>query len=331
MKKNIFLIVFIFFYMFSAFAQDDTFFFGAAIDGFPISTSKLRNIQKEMGIKPDIIVFFLMWPNKEKNINSFNLTHSLDAIDQFGAISCISWEPMYLQNSKEVTILKEDIANGKYDEYLDEFIFQVKAFKNPVIIRFAHEMNLSRYHWGVVKDNYNDKAPDIYIKMFRYIVDYFKKNKVKNALFAFCPNVDSVPNASWNKIKNYYPGDKYVDILGLDGYNWGACASEKNLGWVSSWRSFNETFQNPTNELRDLSMLKPIIVFETATAKKGGNKTTWLENAIKEAKKLDITALCWFQVNKECEWKITSKQKNVLKKQFHTRPYSIKRWIEEAN
>ncbi|NGX28731.1 MAG: Endoglucanase H [Candidatus Anoxychlamydiales bacterium] len=328
MKKNIFLTIFIFFFNFLVFAQDDTLFFGTAIDGFPISTSKLKKIQKEIGIKPDIIVFFLMWPNKEKINNSFNLTYSLDAIDQFGAISCITWEPMFLNNSQEQTILKADIVNGKYDEYLDEFIFQIKAFKKPIIIRFAHEMNLSRYHWGVEKDEYNESSPDIYIQMFRYIVDYFKKNKVKNALFAFCPNVDSVPNTSWNKFKNYYPGDKYVDILGLDGYNWGTCASEKNLGWNSSWRSFKKTFQNPVDELRDLSMLKPIIVFETSSAEKGGNKTYWLEKAIKEAKSLDITALCWFQVNKECKWKITEKQKNILRKQFFNRKYSIKKWIE---
>nr|NGX41636.1 hypothetical protein [Candidatus Anoxychlamydiales bacterium] len=47
------------------------------------------------------------------------------------------------------------------------------------------------------------------------------------------------------------------------------------------------------------------------------------------AKKLDISALCWFQVDKECNWKITKDQKNILKKQIFNEKYSIKEWIEE--
>ena len=329
MKKKFLAILFVFFTIFISFTVEKSFFFGVTIEGYPITNRKLKTLQKEIGIKPDMIVFFLMWPSKEKIKESFNLTYSLNTINKSNAISCITWEPMYLQNSKEVAILSDDILKGLYDEYLDEFIFQIKSFNKPLIIRFAHEMNLSRYHWGVVKDNYNEKSPEIYKQMFRYIVDYFKKNQVKNAFFAFCPNVDSVPNTSWNKIKNYYPGDKYVDILGLDGYNWGTCASEKNLGWVSSWRSFNKTFKTPYKELRELSLFKPIVIFETASAQKGGDKTQWLYDAIKDAKKLDISALCWFQVDKECNWKITKDQKNILKKQAFNRKYSIKEWIEE--
>ncbi len=334
MKKYIFLVILSLFVIVSISAQDNPLYFGATLEGYPINKRKLTNVSNEFGIKPDLIVFFLMWPKKEDIAKGFNLTFSLRSIDTFGSVACISWEPMFLQNSYEQVVLKDDIVNGLYDKYLDEFIFQIKSFNKSVIIRFAHEMNLSRYHWGVLEDNYNENSPDIYIEMFRYIFDYFKKKKVKNALFAFCPNVDSVPKTSWNKIKNYYPGDKYVDILGMDGYNWGTCASEKNLGWVSSWRSFNETFKNTLRELRKLSLFKPIIIFETASAKKGGDRTLWLQEALKDARKLDISAICWFQVNKECNWKITKNQKNVLKKYFSNRKYkkySIKDWIEELN
>lgn len=329
MKKTLFLILFVSLTAFSLFGFERAFFFGATMEGYPITSRKLKTLHKEIGITPDIIVFFLMWPSLGKATESFNLTYSLETIEKAHAISCITWEPMFLQNSKEEIILKDDIVNGLYNEYLDEFIFQIKSFNKPVIIRFAHEMNLSRYHWGVLKDNYDELSPKVYVEMFRYIFDYFKKNKVKNALFAFCPNVDSVPKSSWNEIKNYYPGNNYVDILGMDGYNWGTCASEKNLGWVSKWRSFNDTFKNTYDELRSLSIFKPIIIFETASSNKGGDKSQWLKEALQDAKKLDISALCWFQVNKECNWKITKNQRNILKKLFNNRQYSVKDWTEE--
>ena len=55
----------------------------------------------------------------------------------------------------------------------------------PVIIRFAHEMNLNEYHWGTLEAEYGQKSPEIYIKMFRYVVQFFKDEKVDNVLWAF--------------------------------------------------------------------------------------------------------------------------------------------------
>jgi len=332
MKKKLLILISLFFLLTSFDANDGTpLFFGTAIDGFPISKNKLKAIESEIGIKPDMIVFFLMWPKKEDIDKSFNIMFSLQSIDQFGSVPCVSWEPMFLDQSQESVVLQEDIINGDYDEYIEDFLYQIKAFKKPVIIRFAHEMNLNRYHWGVEKNDYNRIGADKYKAMFQYVVSYFKKYKIKNALFAFCPNVDSIPDEPWNKIKNYYPGDKFVDILGMDGYNWGRCATQENMGWTSSWSSFEEVFKNTNMQLQELSIFKPVIIFETASSSKGGNKRDWIERALVDAKKLEISCINWFQKDKECDWSITKKQKNILRNYFLNKNQSMKDWIKDIN
>ena len=44
---------------------------------------------------------------------------------------------------------------------------------------------------------------------------------------------------------------------------------------------------------------------------------------------MDISCINWFQVDKECDWKITEEQKNILKNYFLNKNYSIKDWMED--
>lgn len=86
----------------------------------------------------------------------------------------------------------------------------------PIVFRLFHEMNGSWFWWG--KD---DLSPADYISLFRMSVD-FLRDECNTVLFAWSPDM-FYTKASWgrNKGMDYYPGDNYVDILGLDAYNVG--------------------------------------------------------------------------------------------------------------
>ena len=104
----------------------------------------------------------------------------------------------------------------------------------------------------------------------------------------FIPNANSVPQEPWNSATLYYPGDQYVDILGMDGYDWA----------VSETPSFPFTnvFSSLYMELKMIAPDKPIFIFETAASK---NKQNWVDEGLIAAKKWDIKAIIWFQVNKK--------------------------------
>lgn len=82
----------------------------------------------------------------------------------------------------------------------------------PVIFRPFHEFDGSWFWWGA-----NFCSADEYKAAYQFTVTYLRDTKgVHNILYAFSPD------NSYSKSADYlsrYPGDKYVDVLGMDNYS----------------------------------------------------------------------------------------------------------------
>jgi beta-mannanase len=98
--------------------------------------------------------------------------------------------------------LRKNISEGHYDQTIDAICSQIADSKTPPLVRWGHEMDLSsgRYPWS------NWKPAD-YIGAFRHVVDRCRRIAPK-AVFIWSPRGDLHMN-------DYYPGDAYVDIVGL--------------------------------------------------------------------------------------------------------------------
>ncbi|MFT3740941.1 MAG: glycosyl hydrolase [Breznakibacter sp.] len=89
---------------------------------------------------------------------------------------------------------------------LDTLVVPVfKELGFPLVFRPWHEMNGEWFYWG--SDNC---TPAEYIRLYRLTVDYIRSQGVDNVLFAWSPDKEAS--------MRYYPGDAYVDIMGLDIY-----------------------------------------------------------------------------------------------------------------
>jgi mannan endo-1,4-beta-mannosidase len=74
-----------------------------------------------------------------------------------------------------------------------------------VLWRPFHEMNGGWFWWGA-------KEPDTFIIVWRHMFDYLTKTKgLDNLLWVYSPN-------HGEKTAAYYPGDRFVDLVGLDAY-----------------------------------------------------------------------------------------------------------------
>jgi mannan endo-1,4-beta-mannosidase len=307
-------------------------FWGVALEGYPITAAQLEKVQQETGLRPGIVLFYLQWPAPGET-GEFPLA-SLEAIRLRGAVPCLTWEPMYCRDGKEITVLYEQIAAGQYDAYLTAFARQAAAWGQPLIIRLAHEMNLKRYHWGTDQEHYGPRSPAIYQQLFHYVVDFFRKEGAHKVLWAFCPNAESLPNpardpaASWNQARNYYPGDDYVDLLGMDGYNWGTTQIREKNGWQSRWQSFQEIFAPLYQELLELAPRKPLLVFETASASRGGEKDAWIKDALPVLRSWKVQALIWFQVNKEVDWRLQTGREQSSLQIFRHQSETAPQWLQ---
>lgn len=86
----------------------------------------------------------------------------------------------------------------------------------PIVFRPWHEHNGDWFWWG--KGNATEED---YIALWRFTVDYLKNEKdIHHLIYSFSPdrsrmNIDSAAHESY---LYGYPGDDYVDVLGLDNY-----------------------------------------------------------------------------------------------------------------
>lgn len=81
----------------------------------------------------------------------------------------------------------------------------------PIIFRPFHEHNYTWFWWG-------DQlcTPDEYKALYRFTVQYLRDEmKVHNVLYAYSP--DRL-GGNWNSFMERYPGDEFVDLIGIDNY-----------------------------------------------------------------------------------------------------------------
>ncbi|HOQ04770.1 MAG TPA: glycosyl hydrolase [Anaerohalosphaeraceae bacterium] len=80
----------------------------------------------------------------------------------------------------------------------------------PIVLRLFHEHNGDWFWWGR-----KTCTPEEFIRLWRFTVDYFRNEKqMHQFLYAYSPDICKSPQDYLER----YPGDKYVDILGMDNY-----------------------------------------------------------------------------------------------------------------
>ncbi|SCM82042.1 Endoglucanase H [uncultured Sporomusa sp.] len=160
-----------------------------------------------------------------------------------------------------------DILAGKYDDYFQLYARQLTAFGHPVLFRLNNEMNGD---WCSYSAFYYSKDAELYKAMWQHIRRIFDENGVDNVLWVWNPHDLSFPDFKWNHYLMYYPGDEYVDIIGLTGYNTGTYfAGEK-------WREFDQIYPEIYNEY-DRHFAKPFMITEFGSNSVGGDKAAWMK------------------------------------------------------
>ncbi|MEH6406305.1 MAG: glycosyl hydrolase [Leeuwenhoekiella sp.] len=220
-----------------------------AVNGWELGHIELAN-----NINLDTVSFSLM---RDHIIKSYAL----------GAINTLSWHldnPESGGSSWDVTpaaasILKGGANRQKYEIWVNRLADFLKSLKTadgkdvPVVFRPYHEMNGSWFWWGA-----NNCTVDEYKQLFRDIVIMLKEKGVHNVLYAYAPN--TLNNAA--EYEHFYPGDDYVDIMGVDIYN------------HSGDDAFITTLQANLKVVKDFAMArkKPFALTETGNVKPGYDK-----------------------------------------------------------
>ena len=221
-----------------------------------------------------------------------------------GSIPVITWE----MKNRRADISYADVLAGKWNKYIDTWANAAKANGRQIFLRFGHEMNGDWYGWGGARNGASLAATQQFVATWRYVRNRFTAAGATNVTWVWCVNNESVPNAAWNAIENYYPGDAWVDWTCADGYNWGTSQTVANGGWDSHWQTFDEVFASTYQRVVTLAPSKPFMIGEFASSEVGGNKAAWIADAAARMKAgyPQLRAFTWFNYNKETDWRVES-------------------------
>lgn len=172
-----------------------------------------------------------------------------------GKLPMLSMYPVRSNRSADFSMATMDTQQ----ELLIEKAKMMGAIIGPLLVRFAYEFNGSWFPHGTAAN-----TPDDFITGWQYFVSTVREYS-PNSLFVFSPNVSIGANA----IEPYYPGDEWVDVIGLDGYE------KHNEFWldikhyINPNMSFDAIFGPDLARLEKLK--KPIIISEFGTARSNGS------------------------------------------------------------
>jgi mannan endo-1,4-beta-mannosidase len=228
-------------------------------------------------------------------------TELLDRITALGIIPLMTWEPWNPTDGPTQPLYSAaQIAGGRYDAYVATWAKQAAAYNRHFLIRFAHEMNGNWYPWSVGQPG---STPEDYVAAYRRVRRIFDDSGAAQVQWVWSPN--AIINGNTEIITRCYPGDDYVDIIGVDGYNFGDDPGHH-------WRSPSDLFGRTLELVAGLAPRKPLWISEVGCSDHGGDKAAWIADLIKFLKSTNVEGLIWFDADKigEPDWRLASSPQN---------------------
>jgi len=264
---------------------------GAFIPGAPADPSKIDAYKTLTGTMPRIVAWYQAWAGQW---NAFDAAGA-SAVRARGAMPFVSWEPS-AGVATDPTWTLASIIDGKHDAYIKSWTHAVAAWGHPIYVRLMHEMNGPWQPWGAMA---NGNSPSEFIPAWRHIVDIARAEGATNIRWVWCPNIDN--GGTYVPYGQLYPGDSYVNWIGLDGFNWGTDPSDPR------WRSITTTFQISITAIHRVSS-KPLLIGETAS-NGVSYKATWILQDLGNIGTLlpSVKAVIWYdQKDQGVDWRVNS-------------------------
>ena len=222
--------------------------FGLSVPRVLTLPAGLTSLETRLGHRADVVGTY------QDFTEPMYTTRLRRAIDS-GRTPMVTWEPFNARTGTTASYPLSRIAAGAYDAYLRRSADQAKAVRKRFIVRFGHEMNGFWYPWGQPRPLHPQSVaqrvntPATYVAAYRHVVEVFRARGATNVAWMWSPNVtDANPNVT---LRSLYPGDGYVDTIGLSGY------------LQEPTDTFESRYRATLTELSTIGVGKPVFVAET--------------------------------------------------------------------
>lgn len=240
--------------------------------------------------RPQVVQWYAEWAGAQPFP-----TQTASFVRSRGQTPLITWESWdWNGTATQPAYSDAKIAAGAFDTYITQWAKAAKSFGTLVYLRWGSEMN---GNWNPWDPGVNGNTTAQYVNAWRHIHKIFVNNGASNVKWLWTP---ITKYGGSTPLKSVYPGDSYVDLVGVDGYNWGTTQP-----W-SSWQSFSQVFSPTITEIRSFTS-KPLWITEVASTEQGGDKAAWIADMFSTIQNDPrISGLVWFNANKETDWRIES-------------------------
>lgn len=203
-----------------------------------------------------------------------------------------------------------DWTSGRNDPVLKALGARAAAYPYPLFLRPWAEMNGDWQPYQPTPDGSLSAGgtPAEFVAAWRYVVSKVRAYGGTNVQWVFCVDADLRPTMT--DPRTIWPGEAYVDVMAMDGYNWG-----KDSSW-GTWREFEEIFAGMYDVLATLDPVKPIWIAETGSKEPSvddgapvdglHDKASWVRRAYASTLFPRVSTVVWFDTRKERDWRINS-------------------------
>jgi mannan endo-1,4-beta-mannosidase len=277
-------------------------YFGMYTAQAPFSWATFDDTSSKIGSRPNVVGYFSGW-DEPFRAEAVTKAWTRDTMPM------LTWEsrpigaPNSQVNEPDYTLprILGDPANGvpgAFDDYLHQYAKDIVATGLPLAIRFDHEMNGTWYPWA--EDNgkggsINGNNPGDYVKVWQHVHDIFEQEGANDlVIWVWAPNIVNNLTASHKSVdylRSLYPGDDYVDWVGLSGYLRPPYKADNDF-------TFEYTYGASLDQLRAITD-KPIYLAEVGASEIEGHKAAWITSffdGLAKPENDDIIGFSWFNL-----------------------------------
>lgn len=270
-------------------------YFGMYTEQAPFNWATFDDAANDVGRQQSMVGFFGGWDEAYR-------ANAVTRAWQRGMLPMLTWESRPIASGNDVVdepdyTLPKIIA-GDFDAYLTQYAKDIASTGLPLAIRLDHEMNGVWYPWAEQTGSgapINGNNVGDYVKMWQHVHDVFEANGANQyVIWVWAPNiVNNLPaaNQSTDFLRSLYPGDAYVDWVGVSGYQRPPYKSDNDA-------TFGYTFDRTLNQLREITD-KKILLAEVGASEVGGTKPAWVKSFFEgfdPGRNDDVIGFAWFNL-----------------------------------
>jgi beta-mannanase len=163
------------------------------------------------------------------------------------------------------------ITAGRFDAALSRWALAARATRIPLMAEFGTEVNGDWFPWNGLYNGGPSAGPARFRAAYRHVVRVFRAADALNVTWVFHADSHSEPAAAWNDFERYYPGDAYVDWVGLSAYG----AAKPTDTWQSFTSAVGDAYARAARMTR-----RPLAILETAVPEtRRHDKAAWIRDA----------------------------------------------------